>query len=103
MNEKSESELEEEIKSAWEKWAEENHEYISRSFYVMVKKNPTGRVKYSVKLESMYSYVPVSLSLLNVLASILDCKDVEEKEKYSSAGCETCDFGSSYEIEFYCW
>lgn len=95
--------LENAIKSAWELWADKNVVYLSSDFSVKVEFKNTEKLKYSVTLESMYEYVPVSLELLNTLATILDCTEISESSEDFSPGCETCDWGSSYSIEFSCW
>ena len=57
------------------------------------------RDKVTFKVERMYDYVPLNLEILLKLAGFFDTKKIDT-DKYSYAGCATCDFGSSYEIEF---
>lgn len=58
---------------------------------------------YRVNISQMYNYVSfVHLSYLQGLskmAEILNCSDGDEN-KYSYGGCPTCDYGSSYTVEY---
>ena len=63
---------------------------------------------YHIATEQMYSYVPFAndMSVLQAymeLAKILNCKDGDEQDRYFSGGCETCDYGSSYQYTLRFW
>lgn len=53
----------------------------------------------TVRVSQMYGYVPLTLGVLLKLAKVFGT-DKFEQSQYSSGGCETCDYGSSYEITF---
>ena len=50
-----------------------------------------------VKLVRMYEFVPVNGPTLFTLANIFGTKEINVNQ-YSTSGCETCDWGSSYEV-----
>jgi hypothetical protein len=52
---------------------------------------------YVIEIERMYDYVPVKLSHLLSLAKFFDTLNINDS-RYSSQGCDTCDYGSSYEV-----
>lgn len=52
------------------------------------------------KVEQMYEYVTVNFALLSALAELLGTKNIDT-DQWSRGGCETCDFGSNYCVEFY--
>jgi hypothetical protein len=54
----------------------------------------------SVEVEQMYSYVSFNLKMLLEIAEFFGTQNINDN-KWSSGGCETCDYGSSYRVEFY--
>jgi hypothetical protein len=52
---------------------------------------------YVIKVERMYGFVPVSLASLLSLARFFDTLNINDS-RYSQHGCDTCDYGSSYEV-----
>jgi len=66
-----------------------------------IKVDSTGK-KIHIKVSQMYEYVEVSLSILKEISKKMKCEEID-LESYQSDGCETCDYGSSYELTFICW
>ena len=63
---------------------------------------------YHITITQMYDYIEFkddisSLQAMLKIAEILGCKDGTEKNRYGYSGCETCDFGSQYTLEFHFW
>ena len=52
-----------------------------------------------VTLKQMYEYVGYNLKHLKTLAEFFGTENINDS-RYSSPGCETCDYGSSYEVSF---
>ena len=64
-----------------------------------VKFNDYGKT-YNVIVSQMYDFVPCGLKELFALAKIFNT-DRFTIDQSSFSGCETCDYGSSYEKTFY--
>jgi len=52
---------------------------------------------YVIKVDRMYDFVPVRLASLLSLAKFFDTLNVNDS-RFSQGGCESCDYGSSYEV-----
>ena len=52
-----------------------------------------------VEVRRMYEYVPVDWKVLSTMANVFDTKNINV-DNYHTDGCETCDWGSSYETTF---
>lgn len=52
---------------------------------------------WDIQIERMYEYVDLQFKHLMDLAEFFGTKEINET-RYSSDGCETCDYGSNYEI-----
>jgi hypothetical protein len=52
-----------------------------------------------IQADRMYEYVDVSFEALKELAELFGTDKVDTDQN-SSGGCETCDYGSSYEVTF---
>ena len=52
-----------------------------------------------VVVKRMYEYVPVDFQILSTLSNIFNTQNINV-DNYSTSGCETCDWGSSYETTF---
>jgi hypothetical protein len=68
----------------------------------------TRKDGYYFTITQMYDYVEFkdgisALQGFMKIANILECKDGDEVRCYASRGCETCDYGSSYELELKFW
>ena len=56
--------------------------------------------EYHIKVRQMYNYVPLDFARLLELSQFFDTKNINDS-RYHTNGCETCDYGSSYEITLY--
>ncbi len=58
----------------------------------------SGLYEYRIKFSQMYEYINLSFETLLALSEIFQTKkiDIGDRENYS--GCETCDYGSSYQV-----
>ena len=54
---------------------------------------------FDVTVKAMYEYVPLTLDILLKLAKVFGT-DKFRQSQYHSGGCDTCNFGSSYEVTF---
>jgi hypothetical protein len=92
---------------------EAQQEQIKKLFYQCKIEPPSFKFsfddgKYFIEVEQMYDYIkfnePYSmLSGLLEIAKILGCENGDESLRYSRDGCETCDYGSSYLVEWCFW
>jgi hypothetical protein len=55
-----------------------------------------------IEMTTMYDYMELKFSHLKQLSEFLPCKEISDSRTHSD-GCETCDYGSSYEITLTCW
>lgn len=56
--------------------------------------------KLEVTVCSMYEYVPVDFKYLSAVGKFFGTDKIDlHNESYS--GCETCDYGSSYQVKYY--
>lgn len=53
----------------------------------------------TIKVEQMYDHVDHSFKVLNAISQFFGTTNIESSE-WSSSGCDTCDYGSNYTIEF---
>lgn len=51
-------------------------------------------------VSQMYEYVPCGMKQILSLCRIFESEDVLSDGQYHRDGCETCDYGSSYTVEF---
>lgn len=51
-------------------------------------------------VSQMYEYVPCGVKQILSLCRIFESEDVSTDGQYHMDGCETCDYGSSYTVEF---
>ena len=58
-----------------------------------------SRTSEGFEVEQMYEYVTINFDVLSRLAEILGTKNIDT-DLFSTEGCETCDYGSSYRVEF---
>lgn len=62
---------------------------------IVVKTNSEKEVIIIIK--QMYDYVEMNLSHLKKLSEFFNTDNIND-DRYAYGGCETCDWGSSYEI-----
>ena len=92
---------------------ETQQEQIKKLFYQSPVEPPSFKFsfndgKYFIEVEQMYRYLEFNkpytmLSGLLEIAKILGCENGDECHRDSSDGCETCDYGSSYLVEWCFW
>lgn len=59
--------------------------------------------KNGLEVSKMYDYVPMNFYILSGLSEIFGTKNIDVCGKHNYPGCETCDYGSSYTVEFEIW
>jgi hypothetical protein len=53
--------------------------------------------RHVISIKQMYNYVPLNFARLLKVSEFFDTKNINDS-RYHRGGCETCDYGSSYEI-----
>jgi len=66
---------------------------------IAVEATTIGQTAVSINVSQMYKYVPLGLKELLGVARAIDT-DRFEVDQWSSDGCETCDYGSNYSVQF---
>jgi predicted nucleic-acid-binding Zn-ribbon protein len=51
---------------------------------------------YNIKVDQMYEFIGISFSKLLALSKLFGTEKIDVND-YSQSGCETCDYGSSYQ------
>jgi len=88
---------EEEIETFFKELYKNNDEYVDVND---VEVDFTSPAKLEVCVASMYEYVPVDFKYLLKVGEFFKTDKINlHKESYS--GCETCDYGSSYQVTYY--
>ena len=49
-----------------------------------------------IELEQMYGHPTLNLKKLRALSEFFETDNINDDDRFSSRGCETCDYGSSY-------
>jgi hypothetical protein len=85
-------------------------EEIKEFFSTMVKINNLMETKIEinkntdnfvvVQISQMYEFVDVSFEKLTKISEFFGTTLIQD-HRYSSRGCETCDYGSNYEVTLY--
>lgn len=88
---------EEEIKSFFKELYKNNSVHVDVD---SVEVNFVSPVKLEVCVESMYEYVPVDFKYLLKVGEFFKTDKIN-LHKDSWTGCETCDYGSSYQLTYY--
>jgi hypothetical protein len=57
--------------------------------------------KLTIRISQMYDYVDVQFDQLMKLSELAQTRKINIGDKTSRGGCETCDFGSSYQIRLH--
>lgn len=55
----------------------------------------------SVVISKMYDYVDFDFEFLEMLSKVFETKKIDVGDRSSYAGCDTCDYGSSYSLTFH--
>jgi len=66
--------------------------------YVKVEINNFGADRIIATISNMYDYVDNSFETLTKISDFLGTKKINT-DNWSSGGCETCDYGSNYELQ----
>lgn len=53
---------------------------------------------FDIKFTTMYEYVEISLDALQAVSDIFKTRNINVGHKEYYSGCDTCDYGSSYEL-----
>lgn len=56
---------------------------------------------YVFTVEKMYNYVDFDFENLEFLSKLFKTKKINIGSRWSSAGCDTCDYGSRYVVDIY--
>ena len=59
--------------------------------------------KVEVTISQMFEYIEVSFSKLKEISDEFGCKEIDLKRDKTRGGCESCDWGSRYEVTFICY
>jgi len=95
--------LEELFKDSWS----DGEEVTVKKAKVFTSKGTKNALE--VKISQMYEYPTIKnweggvISMLQSIAKACGGKDVNNENRHSSSGCETCDYGSNYVWEFVVW
>ena len=67
----------------------------------------TAHNGYVITVKSEYEYVSFSgystLMGMMKVAELLGCNEGDEVDRWKSRGCDTCDYGSEYEVSWRFW
>lgn len=55
----------------------------------------------TLRVQQMYEYVEVTFANLEKLSNICETTSIDVGEKVAYGGCETCDYGSCYMVDFH--
>ncbi|TXH10288.1 MAG: hypothetical protein E6R04_05830 [Spirochaetes bacterium] len=58
----------------------------------------SGLYEYRIKFTQMYEYIDLSFETLLALSEIFQTRKIDIGERENWGGCETCDYGSSYQV-----
>lgn len=78
-----------------EVWKDNDHSYD----YLNVEVRKVDENTVTVKAERMYEYLPLEYKHLSRMADLFGTTRINE-DRYDSSGCETCDYGSQYTLNF---
>lgn len=73
-------------------WEDEDSRYEK----MKVEVHPCGN-GWTITIKRMYDYMPMNLRHLKALSEFFNTDNINDS-RYAYGGCETCDYGSSYEI-----
>jgi hypothetical protein len=63
-----------------------------------------SKVPTTIRIQAsrMYDYVPLNFSIMKLISEILETDNIDDAQRYCEPGCDTCDYGSSYEWTLVC-
>ena len=87
-------EIEDKVKEIWQVNAD-NYDYRNGKIEkINVSIDPSAVVR--ITLSNMYEAPGLSFKHLMALSEFFDTKNINDDDRFSYGGCETCDYGSSY-------
>lgn len=76
--------------------SQDKYFYASDFAVDMVSDTPK---RIAFKVHAMYEPPPFNSTLLFALCDFFDTKHINDVNRWSNGGCETCDYGSDYGFE----
>lgn len=93
MNKHTNEAIIEFVRNTWEEQAKVDYHYYS---HLEIEVITNSEDKVQVKLYDMYGAPTLNLALLMKLADFFGTKNINDDNRYSYGGCDTCDYGSEY-------
>lgn len=90
MKTRAKEEIEKKVR---ELWASDKLDDFLNEGTLQVEIEPN---KVSITLAQMYEPPGLSFAQLMSLAEFFGTKNINDDDRFGEAGCETCDYGSSY-------
>lgn len=59
--------------------------------------------RWRIHVKNMFEYVPLPFAILKQVSEFFETDNINEISRHSRGGCETCDYGSSYEWTLEVW
>jgi len=84
MKKYSEEEIKDQVKKIW---GNDEPDTIKVSI---------GLEAVSIELSSMYSAPGLNFAKLKALSDFFETDHIDDEERFSNGGCESCDYGSNY-------
>jgi len=87
----------EEIEAAFRRILDEDAK-VSYHYYshLEITVEEKTKKKVVIKVHAQYEHPAMNLSIMKALADFFGTDDINDDDKYSYGGCETCDYGSKY-------
>lgn len=68
-----------------------------KNFNVTARYEKVLRPYYQIEISQMYKHVPMDFAIMMKISKILNTQNFEINNT-SARGCDTCDYGSSYDV-----
>jgi len=75
--------------------------YDFRDFEVKFLNHDPVKGTLTLRVQQMYEYVEVTFANLEKLSTICGTTSIDVGEKDARGGCESCDYGSCYMVDFH--
>ena len=69
---------------------------------IEIRQDPSESSTVRITVSRMYDYVPLNFEIMKLVSDILGTSNIDEGSRHSYPGCDTCDYGSSYEWTLVC-
>lgn len=96
MKQHTEKEIEEKVREIWKEDFFYDDACTMRRLQPPEVKVTVYPERVDIKLDMMYESPRLNLQLLMELAEFFGTKNINDDDRFSYNGCETCDYGSSY-------